>query len=299
MPYDTFSKIGPSKTPSLIKTLLLTIIGISIGATLLAILFAPSYFFDPRWILSLSIAGIQKGLVFELITYAFIQSPVQYFDLSYLIHLAFNLYIFWLVGTQIIDRTSNKSFLTLLLTSVVVTGAFALILMALSPSSYQLSGNGTILYTLLISWLMLHPQARILLFFILPIQAKHLICGLLGANLLIDLASGDYIRCFASLIAAIYGYLFALIVWKSFSPFEFLNGLEMKLSHYFTLRRAPKEKKENTYHHTKIYDFKTGEPILDDDQFMDAMLSKISLYGEESLSAKDKKRMKDISSKKK
>ena len=34
----------------------------------------------------------------------------------------------------------------------------------------------------------------------------------------------------------------------------------------------------------KIYDFKTGQAILNDEEFMDAMLSKISMYGQSSLS---------------
>jgi len=50
--------------------------------------------------------------------------------------------------------------------------------------------------------------------------------------------------------------------------------------------------------HNKVVDFKTGQPILDDDQFMDAMLARISLYGESVLTPDEKNRMRKISERK-
>ncbi len=71
------------------------------------------------------------------------------------------------------------------------------------------------------------------------------------------------------------------------------------LSFFALLRFLWGKKRQLPYRHSKIYDIKSGEPLLDDDQFMDAMLDQISRYGEESLTPAEKKRMKEISEKKK
>jgi hypothetical protein len=56
--------------------------------------------------------------------------------------------------------------------------------------------------------------------------------------------------------------------------------------------------KEKFHSTTKIYDFRSGLPKLNDEQFMDAMLARISRYGKDSLSPEETERMKKISEKK-
>lgn len=49
----------------------------------------------------------------------------------------------------------------------------------------------------------------------------------------------------------------------------------------------------------QIIDFQTQAPVQTDDEFMDAMLAKVSLRGEDSLSSQEKRRMIAISKRKK
>jgi hypothetical protein len=50
---------------------------------------------------------------------------------------------------------------------------------------------------------------------------------------------------------------------------------------------------------SKIFDFKTGKAILNDEAFMDACLKKISEYGREGLTFRERWRMRRISKRKK
>ena len=135
---------------------------------------------------------------------------------------------------------------------------------------------------------------KLLLFFVIPVSVKWLILSFLGFTLLVSLSNTDIPSFFAYLSSSLFSYFFALIIWKTRGPFPILEKFEKK----FVFRIKKKKKKKQTFHESKIYDFKTGEPLLDDDDFLDAMLTRIDLYGEEILTKKEKKRMQEISKKK-
>lgn len=296
MSFNSFPPVGENQTPQPIKWLLVVFLSLSLGFSLLSILLKDTIFFNPSYIFGLSLHGIQRGFVFQFITYPFFQLPSFRFDFSYLIHLFFSLYILWLTSTQITQRVGMKKFLFFLATCILATGGFSLFLMSFNPMLYILSGTTPLIYAFLIAWLMLYPDTKILLFFVFPLQIKHLVVGILGVNLFLDITNGDFILFGTYIFSAILAYFFSLIFFHCNSPFAFLSEFEKK---FFHLRARSRIKKESTYHASKIYDFKTGDPILDDEQFMDAMLTKISLYGEEALTTKERIKMKKISKKKK
>lgn len=68
---------------------------------------------------------------------------------------------------------------------------------------------------------------------------------------------------------------------------------------YFFPNASPGESLQAYAKNAKIYDFKTGRIVLDDDSFMDACLAKIADTGRDSLSWREKFRMKRISKRKK
>jgi rhomboid family protein len=271
----TFSQ---APTPWSLKILLLAIFGVS----------AFSYYLGPY--LSLSASGILHLYLWQFGTYLFVHPfPAQ------IVHLAFNLFLIWTFGTSLIERLHPRLFFTLFFGSSVAAGLLAFSAMVAFHLSSPLMGSSPALYAILTAWVILNPEARMLLFFALPFKARYLLLGLIGFNLLIDLSRSDWIPLTAYVGATLFGYLFTVISCRMRSPFPFLAGLENgilrileRLTHW---RIKPVS-------HTKIYDFKSGEPLLKDDQFMDAMLARISLYGEESLTPDEKKRMQRISEKK-
>jgi hypothetical protein len=135
-------------------------------------------------------------------------------------------------------------------------------------------------------------QGSHLLFLGLPYKAHWIIVGLIGITLFLDITSNNWLSAATLMASSLFSYLFTLIAWREQGPFAILRPFERGL-----LRLL--ERKKEPYHHTKIYDIQSGSPILDDNQFMDAMLDRISRHGEDSLTSEEKKRMRLISARKK
>jgi membrane associated rhomboid family serine protease len=285
MYHNTAFKLGPSKTPKCLKIILLLTAGFSIISALMIPL---HWSIMPHFLLNLSLDGIKTGFVWQFVSYLFMV-PGYKITGSFVIHLAFNIYLIWIVGTAIIERKGVKSFLTLFFSSGIFCAVVALFIMYFGYPGYILGGNSIILYTLLISWMMLYPNLKLLLFFAIPVMAKYLILVILGFNLLTDLSNGDLVSCGTYLAAALYSYFYCLIFWKTSSPFHKLSYFEHKVKGF-----SIKRKKQRS----KIFDFKTGREVKSDEEFVDAMLAKISKEGKDSLSEKEKKRLNKISKKK-
>jgi hypothetical protein len=282
----TSNKIGPTSTPKIIQLILALTAAINI---LLSIIPCPSLIF----ILGLSAEGIRENFFWQFVSSLFIiDTPVLSF--GFIIHLLFNLYVIWIFGSSIIELKGNKHYIFVVLLSTLLSSLLAFGIIKLLSFPTLFFGGSILIYCTSMAWLMLHSDAKIFLFFTLPFKAKWLILGAMGLNLLGLLSHGSYLYFLTLLGAGIITYLLSLIIWKTHSPFEFLKKAEQKII-YFLKRKT----KHRPFHESKIYDFKTGEPIIDDDEFMDAMLTKISLYGEDFLTKKEKKRMEKISKKKK
>lgn len=260
-----------------LKILIFTTIGVSLAAGFIPVLYS--------W-LALSWAGIEQFYFWQLITYIFLErGPVS---LGFFIQLAFNMYVLWMFGSNLLERSHTRHFLFLYLGSALVAG-----LSALAFPHAVLAGSTNAVYAILVAWMILNPESQLLLFFALPFKAQWLILGLIGFSLLVNLTAANWVDATSLVVSVIYAYLFTIVVWRQLSPFPVLNPFERKILRLF------EKKKSEPYHRTKIYDIKSGSPVLDDDQFMDAMLDRISRHGAESLTPAEKKRMKQISERKK
>ena len=143
---------------------------------------------------------------------------------------------------------------------------------------------------------MLYPDAQLLLLLALPIKAKWLVLAVLLANLLIDFSTGQWLYSLTYFCGALFGYLYTLTVWKAKGPFSVLHPIEEKIINLLGGQPTPKFQIDPR---AKIYDFKTGKAILSDDEFLDAMLTKISLQGKKSLTWKERWRLRRIKRKRK
>ncbi|MBI5272639.1 MAG: rhomboid family intramembrane serine protease [Chlamydiia bacterium] len=240
--------------------------------------------------LALSVQDIFHGYVWQFITYLFLH-PFP----SGLLHLAFNAYLIWIFGAQLVDRLSAIPFLILYLGSGLLAGLLAFTAMLLFSSPALFMGSSPALYALLTSWCLLNADAKLLLFFALPFKARNVLGLLIGFNLLLDASHADWPSFFSYSGAILFGYLFTVLFCKTMGPLSFLHPLEKRLLSLFERLSHIGEK---AYRRTKIYDFKSGKPILNDEEFMDSILSRISLYGKETLTAEEKHRMDQIAKKK-
>jgi len=284
-------KIGPAHTPPIIKVLLFL-------TALTSILCAIQLSYFPgfplyQWI-ALSLHYLKQGFFWQFLTYIFL---VPSFGLTggFILHLLFNLYLLWLFGEALVTRTSQAKFLVLYLLCGIISGVIATIVMAIGYPDYIMAGSTLVIYGYLVAWVIANPHAELRLFFTIPFKAKWLILGLLGINLLFSLTKFDLVGFFTFLTSSLIGYIFGLLVFNHHGPFAFLIRWEKKLFHFIKKRKE----KKSSYHSSKIYDIKTKEQKINDDEFMDAMLAKVSKEGEKSLSRKERKRMRSISKKKK
>lgn len=264
------------------RRILKSLIFTTIGTSLLVALFPQIQI----W-LALSWTGIEHFFLWQLITHSLFEPGPA--SLGFLFQIAFNMYILWMFGSNLIERSHTSRFLALYLGAALVSG-----LTALAFPHAILAGTTNAVYAILVAWVMLNPNSQLLLFFALPFKAQWLIFALLGITLFLDVAASNWLGASTLASSILYAYLFTLIVWREQSPLSFLNSFERAV-----LRLLEQKKKHETYHRTKIFDIKSGEPVLNDDQFMDAMLDRISRHGESSLSSAEKKRMKEISARKK
>jgi len=286
-PFD----IGPSNTPKVIKGLVAANAALSFLWALSIKIFPIFSFYYLQYALTLTTDGIRHGFIWELLTFFFVHPAPGGITFSFLIGLAFTCYLLWVFGSSLIHSKGIKQFLILFFSGGIVTGIFVSIPLLIFNIPYPFVGSHVCVFSLLMAWMILNPNARIFLFFTLPVNVVWLILGLWGINLLVDLAQGDLIHFTAYLISGLYGYLYALFFWRHHSPLKFMRGFED-----FIIRlRTPRKKRDGK---SKVYDFKTGKPVSEDDAFMDEMLTKISLKGKESLSKKEKARMEKISKKK-
>ncbi len=275
MSYSHHQRLGPNRTPKALKNLLLWTLGISLFSALFNNFFPQVLgWTSPYDWLSLSRWGMNHYFFWQFFTYIFVHPFVHGVSFSFLFSLAFNLYLIWIIGASILEKRGVAAFLSLYFLSGIFVGLVLMLVQTLMGSELSFSGNTAVLYSLLITWIILNPEAQILLLVGMPLKARSLVLTVLAANLLIDLSVGDWQHVVAYLAGASFGFLYPLIAWK-------------------TKKAAPFDTRG------KIYDFKTGKAILSDEEFLDAMLSKISLYGKKSLTWRERWRLRRISKRKK
>lgn len=239
-----------------------------------------------RFYLALSWVGIDHLYLWQLITYVFVEpNPLS---LNLLIQLGFNMYILWMFGSSLIERSRNRLFFLLYFGAALVGGLSAL---PYYPH-LGLAGSATAVYAVLVAWMMINEGAQLLLFFTLPFKAHWLVVGLLGFSLFVEITANQWAAASSLVASSLYGYFFALITWRQLGPFALFHSFERKLIRFL-------ERKKGSSPQPKIYDIKSGNPVLDDEQFMDAMLDQISRQGEGSLTPDQRNRMKTISERKK
>lgn len=305
MSYTSLSNWGPETTPKTIRRLLIATVIISVLSAAIQTIFEQFTLFPgPQQLLSLSFRGLENGYIWQLFSFLFIQDTgIAGISLSFLINLAFACYLIWNVGTALCELVGEKSFLKLYFFSGIGAGMATLLFMLLVGQDTYLAGNAPVVLALLTVWGMLYAEADIYLFFLIPIKAKWLILAVIGGVLLINLSHLDFASLIYYLWGILSGYLYATMVhgWKS--PFKEMLSLDL----FFiglgnSIRRNTsswvKNSRTESISKGNVVDIQTGQPLKDDDAFVDAMLAKISKRGEGSLSWQEKKRLQQISERK-
>lgn len=219
--------------------------------------------------LALSSLGVKKWYLWQLISYPLVQRGG--ISLPFFIELGFNMYLLWIFGSSLEERLGSFRLLCLYFGAALAGGVSALFF-----PTFFLAGATNPIYALLIAWVIANPGSKLLFFFAIPFKAEWLIFGIIGFTLFLNLSAGMWVEATSIGASAIFGYLFAL----------------------FSFKKVWRAKKALQTPRHKIFDIKSGAPILNDEQFMDAMLEKISQKGEAALTDEERARMQEISNKK-
>lgn len=257
------------------KKILAVLIGLTIGLSLVA-------YFYPLPFLALTLAGIKQGHLWQFFTYPLLEPNI--------FALIFDMLLLWFLGASLIERIHTVPFLALYFGSALFAG-----LVALSIPHAIIAGPLPCRFAILTAWTMLNPYSTLLLFFVIPFKMQWLIAIFIGVTVFVDIAQNQWVHTVSALSSLIFSYLFILILWKQTGPFKILRPFEKSVLRFLEKRARKKE----PYKPSKIYDFKSGRPVLDDEQFMDAMLDQISRLGEDSLTEDEKRRMREISQRRK
>lgn len=288
MNYTTVPAWGPTSTPKVIKGLILATALCSILSALLEPFFNELFGWRGlQFWLSLSWYGIQKGCVWQLLSYLFVQETgSQGIGLSFLIILTFNMYLLWVMGTAVLEAVGTQPFLRLYFLSGLFAALLTLLIMRSSDHYEVLSGAFPAIFAVLTVWTLLNPEVQVLLFFVIPVKAKWILAAILGATFLIDLSQRAWIDLVFYLSGGFFGYFYGAIAWGLRSPWALTRSLDLFLNKL--------GQKGTGIGKAKIFDFKTGKEVLNDDQFVDAMLAKIYKKGENSLTFQERQRMDEI-----
>lgn len=276
----------------LIKQLIITLACAAIGVELFSALFGGPL----HPLLAFSLKGLQHFFLWQPFTSLFLLHPYPTgLSFFFLIELGFYSIILWGIGTQVLEYAGKRAFLTLLACS----GIFANLVTLPLLGAKAVAGPEPCIYTLLTVWAMLNPEAELLLFFAIPVKARHLLLFLFGANFLIDLSHWNFLGLMRYSTAVLAGYFFGAGYYRLNSPFSQTYSIDAMVHHLGQSLEARWERlwAPKTEPGSKIYDIHSGEQVVDEERFMDAMLSKISTQGEESLTTKERRRMRKISEK--
>lgn len=311
MSYSTMPQLGPTKTPAVIKHLMIWTAVIALfSAAIQPIVDQFGLFPGPQNLLSLSWWGLRNLYLWQPFTYLFVQSISSYgITFYFLISLFFNIYLLWVLGTAVVELVGKWAFLRFYFFCGIAAGLICLLCMPLIGQYAVLAGAAPALLALLTVWSMAFPESEVLLFFLIPLKAKWLVTGLMGAIILVSLSQLDFPGLILYVSGIVLGYTYAVIAWGWRGPFSCAQGIDswlsavgLRLRRYFRLPQWLHSKKKAgdnvSPSQTKIVDIGTGKKLSDDDAFVDEMLAKISKSGERSLSWSERRRMQQISERK-
>ncbi|MBS4166345.1 Uncharacterized protein NEOC65_001431 [Neochlamydia sp. AcF65] len=302
MSYHSSFLSNYDKVPKSLKILICLTAIVTICSAALEPLFTTLFkIYGPQELLGLSPWGMTNSYYWQLITSLFIQKHAHGINLFLLINLTFNMYILWLFGSQLAESYGDKSFLALYFISGILANlaALATVYLLLPYKLFIIAGLAPSLLAIFVAWAMLHRETTLLLFFLIPIQAKWLLAVVVAFSLLIPLSELDFVNLFYHMVGIASGYLYSTVVWQQPTPYLYMQNIDeifMVGGHKF--RAKIQRYFFSTPQKSKIVDIKTGKATLGDDAFIDEMLAKISRYGEQSLTRQEKDRMRKISEEK-
>lgn len=235
--------------------------------------------------LALSLGGLAKGFVWQLLTFQFLHAG--------LFHILGNMLAIFFFGRDLERVMGQKSFLTLYFGSGIAGGLFWCVLELLTGmgrASAGVVGASAGAFGLIAAYATINPQRSItlLLFFFLPVtfQAQVLLWIFLGLAIFGIVVPTDNIAHAAHLGGLLFGIFFVRSLWKSdidwsrFNPFARMTLKPKTVSARASVAPLKSAKSSSKVTQSES-DFMAQE--------IDPILDKISAHGIHSLTDRERK----------
>lgn len=223
--------------------------------------------------------------VWQLITYQFMHGGFA--------HIFFNMFALWMFGAEVEYLLGSGKFLIFYLFSGITAGLLHLFISPLlgDPLAVTIGASGAV-FGVMTAFAMLFPDRYIFLYFLIPVKAKYLIGFLIVFEFLAIDSAASNVAHLAHLGGALFGFLF--ILFDKNNQVEFRNLFRKS---YYYKKKSPSD--FNNYHYgksdddvqeAKFYDLnkKDDEETVTQEE-IDAILDKISKYGYQRLTEREKK----------
>ncbi len=204
-------------------------------------------------------------MLWQMVTYLFLHGGLW--------HLVINMLMLWMFGSVVENAWGDRRFLIYYFFTGIAAGLCSY-LFAFNSLAPVVGASGAI-FGILVAYAVMFPDSIILMFLIFPMKMKHAIVFLAGVNLLGALSSpGSNIAYMAHLGGGLFGFIYLKSnrlrhFFESFSPAEFFA------------RRRDKQQQARWERDRRL------------EEEMDRILDKISSQGMESLSAREKRFLKE------
>ncbi len=224
--------------------------------------------------------------VWQLITYQFMHGGFG--------HIFFNMFALWMFGAEVEYLLGSKKFLIFYLFSGITAGLLHLFISPLlgSPLAVTIGASGAV-FGVMTAFAMLFPDRYIFLYFLIPVKAKYLIGFLIVFEFLAIDSAASNVAHLAHLGGALFGFLFILFDKKN--QVEFRNLFRKS---FYYKKKSPSDfnnypygnRDEDDVQEAKFYDLnkKNDEETYSQEE-IDAILDKISKYGYQRLTEREKK----------
>ncbi|MBU0984917.1 MAG: rhomboid family intramembrane serine protease [candidate division Zixibacteria bacterium] len=218
--------------------------------------------------------GLNTGTFFSDFPNGFYQVFSYMFLHGGFMHLAFNMFILWMFGTEIEFTWGTRSFGRMYVLSGLAGAVLSLIVHVVfsTTPSVIVGASGAIYGVMMVYWVMF-PDRMLYLYFLIPVRVKWAIPGFLLIGLLFG---GTYIAHMAHLGGAIMGLLYAKSDWR-------LLSFSRKVKSFKYRRQEAKLEKNR-------------QAAQDTMRRVDAILDKINEVGIENISKADRKFLEEASS---
>lgn len=207
------------------------------------------------------------GYIWQAVTYMFLHGGFW--------HIFFNMFVLWMFGRILEDIWGSKKFLTYYLVTGIGAGLIHAAIMPASPIP-TIGASGAV-YGILLAFGITFPNQLIYLYFLFPIKAKWLVMGLVVIEFLSSFNPASPVANVAHLGGMVVGFIY--LKWP-----RWMRKVKQEAQH----RESEKKMKV-------VWDRREEMEQLQDE--VDELLDKVNQHGLDSLSARERQRLKEASKK--